>query len=1205
MAHERYGVEVSYRDLTYAAIQGMMRILDPHTSFLTPESYDNMRERQQGSFYGLGILVSKRSGQLTVISPIEGTPASRLGLRSGDVIHTIEGEPTDTMTLDEAVRKLKGPKGTEVRITIVRGGLDESLALSITRAEIPQETVRYAYMMTPEVGYLRLTDFSRSTAGEMQEALAKLRREGMKRLLLDLRSNGGGLLDQVVLVADEFLPAQSEIVETRGRLADLQQVYLDDGGDPDPELAMPLVVLVNNGTASAAEILAGAIQDHDVGLIVGVPTWGKGLVQTVYNLSFGTGIALTTAKYHTPSGRLIQRDYSSYYDYYNRFDQDADPADEPGRKEFLTGLGRTVYGGGGITPDILVEFPDGPVGLQPLFANNAFFNFAVDYHGRQPVTSQTWRPGEEILDEFSTWLGEQKIVGEKIEAAMTDNAAREFTRRQIHSDIFTAAFGVEAAHRVLATGDVQIQAAMELFDEAANLLSRRSLLDNTAVERAPGSGTAGTGEPGKPPSSGAETPAPQTRYWPPELQAADRFTQAKYLADSGSFEEAEEAYREMIELDGSNAYGRIELAKFQSHLAKISRSDEKRVGYLEAAAAEAKVARDLAPGDPTILSAFAQIHLRLGEHEVAAFDLAQEAYETLRAETPGDLQVLTPLGQIYLWKGEPERAVEVLREAKSHRPGHEMIESMLLDALFSAGRLDEVEVVLEEFIGRWPDAEARRLQLAELYSERGDHRHAAKVLLEAPPSRQPQPATRRTLAQELHLAGVNDEALEIVDGLLSETPSPDLRRLRVAILSGQLRYGEAIEELETLLAAEADTERSKQDMFLHSRLLERSGRSKEAIVRLRALAGGSSGPLDLRAAMSLAGALERDGRIEEAATLLGEKMEEATDELALPVGQELIRLLLDSERGDEALVVAERMVERAASTGGEAAARAALSRLAILERAEQWDRIAELAPQLFGAPTVQLRERAYAYDAQALAQRGLVDEALARLEEGGRALGSRRLFSDRVEILFAHGRSEQALALLEGVIASGTVADLLFAAEIHQSGERWEQAIRLVERALEQEPSSIQALFVLGAACERAGRRERSIEIFRRLLALDPEHTPTLNYLGYMWAERGENLEEALDMLRRSVAHDPDNGAYVDSLGWAYFQLGDHDEAQQRLEWAARLLPDDATTLEHLGDLYVRLQNLVRARDFYRRVLDLGEVENDDNVRRKLQALSE
>ena len=484
LAHENYGAEVPYKNLVYASIQGMLRTLDPHTSFLTPEAYDSMRERQQGSFYGLGILVSKRSGELTVISPIDGTPAWRLGLRAGDVISTIEGEPTSTMTLDEAVRKLKGPKGTQVNVHITRRGLDEPLKLAITRAEIPQNTVRYAYMMTPETGYIRLTDFSRSTTREMKDALEKLKGEGMEQLLLDLRSNGGGLLDQTVAVSKFFVPAKSKIVETRGRLRDSHQSFAAEDGEE--MLDLPLVVLVNNGTASAAEILAGAIQDHDLGLVAGEPTWGKGLVQTVYNLSYGTGIALTTAKYYTPSGRLIQRDYTSYYDYYyNRFeDDDEEPEVSIDSPEYTTDLGRKVYGGGGITPDEIVELPNGPMELQKLFAHNAFFEFAVDYQNREEVADTSWQPPEGFLDEFRQWLLDGEIVtAEELEEILAEEDARSFAQRQIHSDLFNAAFGIEASHQVLAQGDVQIQAALDLFGDARDLLDMRHQLKGMEIER--------------------------------------------------------------------------------------------------------------------------------------------------------------------------------------------------------------------------------------------------------------------------------------------------------------------------------------------------------------------------------------------------------------------------------------------------------------------------------------------------------------------------------------------------------------------------------------------------------------------------------------------------------------------------------------------------------------------------------------------------
>lgn len=503
VAHENYGAEVAYKDLVYASIDGMMRTLDPHTNFLSPEDYEDMRERQQASFYGLGILVSMRDGDLTVISPIEGTPAWRLGLRAGDVISAIEGEPTNKMTIDEAINKLKGPKGTQVHITIVRRGLGEPMQLEVTRAEIPQNTVRYAYMMTPDVGYIRLTDFTRSSYREMKDAIDKLQKEGMKKLLLDLRSNGGGLLDQTVSISGLFVPSGSLIVETRGRLPDSRQRFEAEADHPPIDL--PLVVLVNNGTASASEILSGAIQDHDVGLVAGTPTWGKGLVQTVYNLSYGAGIALTTAKYYTPAGRLIQRDYSSYYDYYTHFgaesgpgasgvQQDGAPELPQQGEEFHTDLGRKVFGGGGITPDVALPLPDGPQILTVLFAKNSFFEFAVDYHNDHPVPNTQWKPDPKVVDEFRDWVVKEEITtAEAIDKMLAEPAARDYTLRQIHSDIFNAAFGTQEANRVLAQGDDQIQGALGLFDQASQLLAQRHAAGKPQIRTAarPDSGVGG------------------------------------------------------------------------------------------------------------------------------------------------------------------------------------------------------------------------------------------------------------------------------------------------------------------------------------------------------------------------------------------------------------------------------------------------------------------------------------------------------------------------------------------------------------------------------------------------------------------------------------------------------------------------------------------------------------------------------------------
>ncbi len=514
LAHEHYGTEVEYKDLVFASIEGMLRTLDPHTSFLPPTAYRRMREKQQESFYGLGILVGARNGRLTVITPIEGTPASRLGIQAGDVIDTIEDEPTETMSVDEAVEKLKGPKDTQVNITILRRGMDEPLALTVTRAEIPQTTVRHSYMLTPDTGYLWVTDFSRGTGAEVGEALAELRSQGMERLLLDLRNNGGGLLDQAISVADYFLEDGALIVETRGRTRDSFAEYEDTGSHEALEL--PVVVLVNQGTASAAEIVSGAIQDHDVGLIVGTPTWGKGLVQTVYNLPYGAGLALTTARYYTPAGRLIQRDYTSFYDYYTHYPHLDEESEEeaPGEEDgpsgssgratapddpvYYTDLGREVYGGGGITPDVIVEPEELSPYSQFLISRNAHFDFAVDYvrrHELEPDLSPEWHPGDEALAEFREWLVAEEIsTTEEIEEGLAEADAREDALMRIRSEVFNALWGQDASHRVRAEGDAQIQRALALFDRAGELLARRHSLDESDGSRVAASGAeAGAG----------------------------------------------------------------------------------------------------------------------------------------------------------------------------------------------------------------------------------------------------------------------------------------------------------------------------------------------------------------------------------------------------------------------------------------------------------------------------------------------------------------------------------------------------------------------------------------------------------------------------------------------------------------------------------------------------------------------------------------
>jgi carboxyl-terminal processing protease len=440
------------------AIPGMLHALDPHSNFFDPKSYSLLREEQRGKYYGVGMTVGPRNNKVIVIFPFVGTPAYKAGIHPGDVIIAVDGKATDNMSTSDVADLLKGPKGTTVHITILREGVDKPMEFSLVRDEIPRNSVDLAFLIKPGVGYIHITGFQETTEHEVAEALDKF--GDLKGLVLDLRQNPGGLLSEGVGVADKFLKKGQVIVSHHGRSSP-EKRYVATHGNGGHDY--PMVVLVNKGTASAAEIVAGAIQDHDRGLIIGEVTFGKGLVQTVYPLSENTGLALTTARYYTPSGRLIQRDYSniSLYDYYYNRDTDSNNANHEVK---LTDSGRTVYGGGGITPDVAVAPLKSNRFQDTLLQHYAFFNFAKRYVVKNHVT-QSFEVDDQVMQEFRKFLDEEKIP--YTEAELMEN--NDWVRYSIKSEVFTDQFGQDKGLEVRAENDPLVLKGLELMGQAKQL----------------------------------------------------------------------------------------------------------------------------------------------------------------------------------------------------------------------------------------------------------------------------------------------------------------------------------------------------------------------------------------------------------------------------------------------------------------------------------------------------------------------------------------------------------------------------------------------------------------------------------------------------------------------------------------------------------------------------------------------------------------
>ncbi|WP_005038216.1 S41 family peptidase [Holophaga foetida] len=458
------------KQATHATIQGMLHTLDPHSNYMDEGEFRSLREDQRGTFFGIGAMIQQQPDGVVITSIVRGGPAEKMGLRPGDTFKEIDGKTAEGLSSSQVVQRLRGDKGTVVEVTVQRPGYPENLKFSITRAEIPSNSVYYSFMLTPTTGFITVKDFGETTSEEFQRAIANLKRQGMKELILDLRYNPGGLLDAAIGICRQLLGPNEIIVSQRGREAKQVSVTRTPAGSAlDP---FPLVVLINRGSASASEIVTGAVQDHDRGLVVGTTSWGKGLVQTVLPIGRSRGLALTVARYYTPSGRCIQRDYQHGLDDYLLPD-DKQP-EVPKGPAYRTDLNRVVYGGGGIQPDYVVDQSKLTTFVATLRGRyGAFFKFALVEKEKFGV-KQGEVASELVLARFQEWLKTEKIPF--TEADWKDPATQNDMRDQITYELQNMAFGIEAGWRYLCSRDPQVQKALQLFPEAEQLLKRKQLV---------------------------------------------------------------------------------------------------------------------------------------------------------------------------------------------------------------------------------------------------------------------------------------------------------------------------------------------------------------------------------------------------------------------------------------------------------------------------------------------------------------------------------------------------------------------------------------------------------------------------------------------------------------------------------------------------------------------------------------------------------
>tara|TARA_B100000131_G_scaffold306354_1_gene333334 strand:+ start:12 stop:1571 length:1560 start_codon:yes stop_codon:yes gene_type:complete len=479
LVNDNYVDDVDMNDILEGAIIGLLDRLDPHSNYISSEQFEAISEQFDGEFEGIGIEFSILDGYITVISPIPGTPSDRAGLQTGDKIVRINGESAYKIEQKDVITKLRGPKGSSVIVTISRYNVDENFDVTLIRDKIPIVSVLASFMINEKTGYIKINRFSKTTYSEFNKSLFELEKKGMNQLLLDLRNNGGGMMDQAIKMVDMFISSRDTILFTKGKIYGSSEVYRAKKNSTDKKY--PIIVLINRGSASASEIVSGALQDLDRGIVIGETSFGKGLVQRQYELMDGSAARITIAKYYTPSGRLIQRPYKDLDDYYNDLGKENREATDStllNKPQYKTKSGRTVYGGGGIIPDIYskqkLEYNKSTTDL--LFnPDRLIFKFSEkikeeiqNQYNYYAGFTKKYKINNKTKKEFYSWLNQNKFEYQKKEI---EEYWSEIENR-ILANVASSIWGKEYLFRELLKSDTQVQDAINNFIYAKNLLNK-------------------------------------------------------------------------------------------------------------------------------------------------------------------------------------------------------------------------------------------------------------------------------------------------------------------------------------------------------------------------------------------------------------------------------------------------------------------------------------------------------------------------------------------------------------------------------------------------------------------------------------------------------------------------------------------------------------------------------------------------------------